>query len=425
MSLASTNLYMTSAKPPAAPRISTIKRLFAFCRNQCAYPGCTDEIVKDGTVVGDICHIEGSKDGSARYREGQDPEERHGCANLVLLCKLHHAKVDGDEDTYTVDRLKEIKQAHEDDATPLPKALVDDAVNLFVAIIETDSVAAQTIHVGTMNVAAPLKVSSDAFDPGQGPLALLAPELGRVLAHQIYMLDRAIVNFSSASASNAPSPDPWTTFRPFKPLLYPGAPACLELSHADAALLAEFYGGTQEIDDHVCRWHEQKPDWDMNTWSVLMQTIGHNVEAGLRATARFCPARLYDSKVPVLGTFSDRGNKCLEHVRIIMAVHFERFTRTHDAVKLVKERYKGGCFAGDFASELSRLAGGSRSAWMAAVEAGVRCAALPLEQTDVYYNHRLHTLSRNEIAMLWIELARQKKLSLDQRSRPDPVAISH
>lgn len=384
---------MTVAKPLAAPRFPTIKRLFTFCRNQCAYPGCTDEIVRDGTVVGDICHIEGSKDGSARFREGQDPEERHGYENLVLLCKLHHATVDGDKKTYTVNRLKEIKQGHEDEATPMPKALVDAAVSLFVALIDTDSVTAQTIHVGTMNVTAPPKISSDAFEPGQGPLGLLAPELGRVLMHQIYMLDRAVVHFSSASASNAPPPDPWTIFRPFKPSLYPSAPACLELSHGDAALLAEFYGGTQEIDDHVCRWREQKPDWDMNIWNVLMQTIGHNIEAGLQATARFCPFRLYDSKIPILGTFNDRGRKALESMRVIMAVHLERFARTHAAIKLIRECYKGGRLAGDFASALTQLAGGSRSAWMAAVEAGVRSAALPLEVTDVYYNHRLHTRS--------------------------------
>lgn len=416
---------MTEIKPLAAPRLPTIKRLFTFCRNQCAYPGCTDEIVRDATVVGDICHIEGSKDGSARYRSEQDPEDRHGYDNLILLCKLHHSKIDGDEQTYTTTRLKQIKQAHEDEATPLPATLIDTAVGLFVALIDTNSVSAQTIHVGTINIAALPRVSSDAFEPGRGPLGLLAQELGRVLAHQIYMLDRAVVNFSSASASHAPPPDPWTTFRPFKPSLYPSAPACLDLSHSDAMLLTEFYGGTQEIDDHVCRWHEQKADWDMNTWNVLMQTIGHNVEAGLQAAARFCPTRLYDNKVPILGTFSDRGSKALENMRGTMAAHLERFARAHAAIKVIRAQYKGGRRADDFASELTQLAGGSRSDWTAALDAGVRCAALPLDVTDVFYNHRLHTLSRDEIAMLWIELARQKKLSLDQRSRPCPVAISH
>lgn len=416
---------MNSSKPLAAPRLPTIKRLFTFCRNQCAYPGCTDEIIKDGTVVGDICHIEGAKPGSARHCEEQCPEERHGYENLVLLCKLHHTKVDGDEAAYTVDRLKAMKQAHEDEATPLPIGLVDTAVNLFVALVETDSVSASTIHVETMNVTALPSVSSDAFGPGQGPLALLAPELARVLAHQIYMLDRAMVNLSCASACNAPPGDPWTTFRPFKPSLYPSAPTCAELSHGDAALLAEFYGSTQEIDDHVCRWNEQRPDWDMNTWNVLMQMIGRNVEAGLAAAARFCPTRMYDNKVPVLGTFSERGGKALEHMRAILAVHIERFSRANEARKTVRENHKKGQPGGDFAAQLTQLAGGSRSAWMAALEAAVCCAVLPLGQTDVYYNHRLHALSRDEIAMLWVELAKQRKLSLDQRSRQDPVAISH
>ena len=416
---------MTAKPPLRSPRKPTIKRLFTFCRNQCAFPGCTDELVKGDTVVGEICHIEGARAGSARYRAGQDSEERHGYDNLVLMCNLHHAEIDKDEERYTVEWLKEIKQVHEEEATPLPPALLEHATNLFTAVVEADLLNVQNMYVGALNVAVPAKPKSDAFEAGQGPLGLLAPELARVLAQQIHMLDRAIVQFSTASACHAPPSDPWTAFRPIKPSLYPSAPACLELAHGDAMLLAEFYSSAQGIDDLVCRWHEQYPDWDMNMWNVLMQTIGDNVKAGLQAAARFCPSRLYDSKVLVLGTCDERGNAVLNKMGDVMSIHLERFTRIQAAIKSVRERGRVGFTGIDFASELTRLAGGSRAAWTVALDAGARCAALPLGQIDTYYCRRWNALSRDEIAMAWIIIARQKKLSLDERSRPDPVAISH
>jgi hypothetical protein len=40
--------------------------------------------------------------------------ERHALANLVFLCPTHHAEIDADTDRWTVDRLSELKNEHEE-----------------------------------------------------------------------------------------------------------------------------------------------------------------------------------------------------------------------------------------------------------------------------------------------------------------------
>jgi hypothetical protein len=54
-----------SAKEPTA---ATVKRLFAFSKNQCAFPDCTIPIVEaSGVVTGIICHIKARNRGGPRY----------------------------------------------------------------------------------------------------------------------------------------------------------------------------------------------------------------------------------------------------------------------------------------------------------------------------------------------------------------------
>lgn len=97
------------------PHIKTIKRLFAVSGNRCDFPKCQSTLVDadTGKVTGKICHIKGSRPGSARYDPQQGDEERHGYDNLLLMCPIHHDVVDSDAESYTVERLREIKSRHE------------------------------------------------------------------------------------------------------------------------------------------------------------------------------------------------------------------------------------------------------------------------------------------------------------------------
>jgi len=99
----------------AGPSVATVKRLFAVSGNRCAFPGCAVPLVDEasGKVTGRVCHIKADSPDGPRYNAGQSEEERHGFANLVLMCPLHHDVIDSDVEKYTVERLLEIKARHE------------------------------------------------------------------------------------------------------------------------------------------------------------------------------------------------------------------------------------------------------------------------------------------------------------------------
>lgn len=99
----------------ASPTVQTIKRLFAVSGNRCAFPKCNTPLVDvaSGKVTGRICHIKARQPGGPRHDASQTEEDRDGSGNLFLLCPIHHDVVDDDPESYTVERLTQIKAAHE------------------------------------------------------------------------------------------------------------------------------------------------------------------------------------------------------------------------------------------------------------------------------------------------------------------------
>jgi hypothetical protein len=97
--------------------VPTLKKLFALCGNECAYPGCTAPIVDDdsGIVVGEISHIKGKSPQGPRYDPNQTSEERNGYENLLLMCDPHNKIIDHEDtrDKFPVDLLREFKTKHE------------------------------------------------------------------------------------------------------------------------------------------------------------------------------------------------------------------------------------------------------------------------------------------------------------------------
>lgn len=99
----------------AAIRLTTIKRLFARSLNRCAFPGCSSMIVDDesDTMIGEMCHIEGIGKKALRHNKTLTREQRDAYDNLILLCSNHHAIIDHDDKTYTVEVLRRMKAEHE------------------------------------------------------------------------------------------------------------------------------------------------------------------------------------------------------------------------------------------------------------------------------------------------------------------------
>ena len=98
--------------PP--PKPSTIHALFGKSGNECAFPGCTHKLVaEDHLLVAQVCHIEAANPRGARYNPSSSNEDRRSYNNLMILCHAHHRRIDSDPDTYTVERLNQMKAKHE------------------------------------------------------------------------------------------------------------------------------------------------------------------------------------------------------------------------------------------------------------------------------------------------------------------------
>lgn len=91
-----------------------IKTLFALSGNQCAFPNCTQSLIQESVVVGEICHMEALSKGGSRHSTKDNKTDVNSIENLVLLCSIHHQIIDAHEKEYSVEKLKEIKQSHEE-----------------------------------------------------------------------------------------------------------------------------------------------------------------------------------------------------------------------------------------------------------------------------------------------------------------------
>lgn len=87
--------------------------------NRCAMPDCRRELVVDSSgnddpsIVGVLAHIKGENPGSARYDSKMSNDDRNIHENLSFVCANCHKKIDDQPQTYTVEKLYEIKKEHE------------------------------------------------------------------------------------------------------------------------------------------------------------------------------------------------------------------------------------------------------------------------------------------------------------------------
>jgi hypothetical protein len=143
-----------------APRLPTLKRLFAVSGNQCAFPKCQQTLIEGETVTGKVCHIKGKKKGSARYDENQSDEERHGFENLILMCGRHHDVIDDDEESYSVDRLHRMKAAHESSTGRISEDDAERAATMFInqqvsSVQQSGGITANVVNVHNYGGRAP------------------------------------------------------------------------------------------------------------------------------------------------------------------------------------------------------------------------------------------------------------------------------
>ena len=104
---------------PRAYTDRTLKLLWGRSGGRCAMPDCRVELFADSTeydpivIIGEIAHVASASDGGPRSAPLMGVRDRNSYENLILLCQNCHARIDGQAGTYSVERIKEIKAAHE------------------------------------------------------------------------------------------------------------------------------------------------------------------------------------------------------------------------------------------------------------------------------------------------------------------------
>jgi len=99
--------------------LKTHKMLWGRAASLCAFPDCHRDLIIDAndtddpSLVGEECHIVAREASGPRGNSTLTPEQREKYANLILLCRVHHKLIDDQENTYTVERLLEMKISHE------------------------------------------------------------------------------------------------------------------------------------------------------------------------------------------------------------------------------------------------------------------------------------------------------------------------
>ncbi len=96
-----------------------LKLLFGLSAARCAFPHCRQLCIIEPTVydpaamVGQIAHIVAHSSQGPRADTALPERERDHYDNLILLCATHHAQVDGQAHTYTIQQLRQWKADHE------------------------------------------------------------------------------------------------------------------------------------------------------------------------------------------------------------------------------------------------------------------------------------------------------------------------
>lgn len=107
---------MTDKQYRKNPNIATQRVLFSESAGMCSLPDCNKPIIFDKQVgkghYSNLAHIEAYSKKGPRYNPKLSIEEINSEENIIIVCANCHKKIDTDTETYTVERLKKIKQNH-------------------------------------------------------------------------------------------------------------------------------------------------------------------------------------------------------------------------------------------------------------------------------------------------------------------------
>lgn len=97
----------------------TLKLLWGRAAGRCAVPNCRIELYIDKTeddpivAIGDIAHLHSHANSGPRADVSLVTKQRNEYENLILLCKNCHARLDGQKNENTIERIRQLKENHE------------------------------------------------------------------------------------------------------------------------------------------------------------------------------------------------------------------------------------------------------------------------------------------------------------------------
>lgn len=125
----------------------TIKKLFALSNNICYFPHCQLKMIDDNqSILGEICHIEGENEGSARYNPNMSIAERNNFKNLILMCPTHHQIIDTHISEYPINILKNIKGDYENINKSKIYDIPDDVLTILNVAVNYDEYSIERLH---------------------------------------------------------------------------------------------------------------------------------------------------------------------------------------------------------------------------------------------------------------------------------------
>lgn len=153
----------------AGPRdysVGTEMALATLSRGTCYYPGCEERIVK--FFDGEPCfmlqraHIYPAGENGPRHVEGMAAAELSAFANLILLCKYHHDKVDKKErHKYPPELLQQWKSDREGDGRAVLAGLTGVTEERLEALF-TQSIAAERERLEELIIRLEQQADSDS-----------------------------------------------------------------------------------------------------------------------------------------------------------------------------------------------------------------------------------------------------------------------
>jgi len=99
--------------------LKTHKKLWGHAANRCAFEDCRRELTEDTDdatdhfTLGDEAHIISERVLGPRHEKDFPIEQIDKYDNLILLCKIHHKKIDSDVKSFPADKVRAVKKNHE------------------------------------------------------------------------------------------------------------------------------------------------------------------------------------------------------------------------------------------------------------------------------------------------------------------------